>query len=113
MFLLYFLFSHSLSCSSQIEEGKNPISSLSTTLIQNELIGDNTTNVACSIDQSSFKQSQYTTSKRKNYISSFCVIVPLIIECLNLASVFAVFIKTDTNPLKNKVSNIDVNGTNL
>ncbi|CAH8586300.1 unnamed protein product [Schistosoma curassoni] len=97
----------------QIEEGKNPISSLSTTLIQNELIGDNTTNVACSIDQSSFKQSQYTTSKRKNYISSFCVIVPLIIECLNLASVFAVFIKTDTNPLKNKVSNIDVNGTNF
>ncbi|CAH8583920.1 unnamed protein product [Schistosoma rodhaini] len=98
----------------QMEEGKNPISSLSTTtLIQNELIGDSATNVTCSIDHSSFKQSQYTSSKRKSSISSFCIIVPLIVKCLNLASVFAVFIKTDTNPLKNKVSDPAVNATNF
>ncbi|KAK4470952.1 hypothetical protein MN116_006458 [Schistosoma mekongi] len=101
----------------QMKEGRKLSSSSSTTtssLIYNELIGDNTNYVTCSIDHSSFKQSQHTSSKRNiNSISSFSLYVPLITECFDLSVIFASFIKTGENYLlKNKISNTPIDRTN-
>ncbi|CAH8525590.1 unnamed protein product [Schistosoma turkestanicum] len=99
------------------EQNSNSSSSSSTTtkstVVQNEFIGDNTTNITCSIDHSSFKQSQSISSKQKSYISLLSIVLPLITDCLDLASVFAVFIKTDQNLLKTKTADSVVNTTDV
>ncbi|CAH8287749.1 unnamed protein product, partial [Schistosoma turkestanicum] len=83
------------------------------TVVQNEFIGDNTTNITCSIDHSLFKQSQSISSKQKSYISLLSIVLSLITDCLDLASVFAVFIKTDQNLLKTKTADSVVNTTDV
>ncbi|CAH8856267.1 unnamed protein product [Trichobilharzia szidati] len=75
---------------------------------ENHLLTSSTTTcftpVTCSIDSTSHKSSQNTS--KHNAFPSLSVILPLITGCLNLAALFAVFIRIDIHAQRNPVDKV-------
>ncbi|VDQ06324.1 unnamed protein product [Trichobilharzia regenti] len=88
---------------------------ITTSSVQNEFIYDNSTPVTCSVDSTPHKLSQNTS--KHNVFPSLSIILPLITGCLNLAALFAIFIRVDihkpNNPVDKEVYGIGDQGNSF